>query len=259
MDTNRVLNAATKAGKIMLESGGETYRVEETMVRISLALGVKSIDVYATPTVIILSAKDECNKNHSTVKRTYGATFNLDKISKINNLSRSIERKHLTIDDLEIEIDNIEHQKGYSDALVIFCSALAAGFFTLLFNGTFKDFFCAVFIGAIIRYTTISLSKFSVYGFFINLVGGMEAALFAILLYKLNLCDNYDKTIIGAIMLLVPGLAITNALRDTINGDLVSSVTRTVEAVFIAIAIAVGTGMIFKIWFGLFGGINIWF
>jgi uncharacterized membrane protein YjjP (DUF1212 family) len=257
MDTNRVLNAATKAGKIMLESGGETYRVEETMVRISLALGVKSIDVYATPTVIILSAKDEHNNNHSTLQRTYGATFNLDKISKINDLSRSIERKHLTINDLEREISVIEHQKGYPDVLTILSSALAAGFFTLLFSGSIKDFFCAVFIGAIIKYTIISLSKFSVYSFFINLVGGMEAALLAILLYKLNLCTHYDKTIIGAIMLLVPGLAITNAIRDTINGDLVSSVTRTVESVFIAIGIAVGTGMIFKIWFRLFGGMNL--
>lgn len=257
MDTNRVLNAATKAGKIMLESGGETYRVEETMLRISLALDVKSIDVYATPTVIILSAKDEFDKNHSTVKRTYGASFNLDKISKINNLSRNIERKHLTIDDLEREIDIIEHQKGYPDFITILFSSIAAGFFTFLFYGSIKDFFCAMVIGAIIKYTTISLSKFSVYGFFINLVGGMEAALFAIILYKLGLCNHYDKTIIGAIMLLVPGLAITNAIRDTINGDLVSSVTRSIEAVFTAVAIAVGTGMIFKIWFGLFGGMNL--
>ncbi len=257
MDTNRVLNTATKAGKIMLENGGETYRVEETMIRISLALGVKSIDVYATPTVIILSAKDQNNRNHSTLQRTYGISFNLDKISQVNHLSRSIEMKHLSIDDFEKEIDIIEHKKGYSDTLTTFASAMAAGFFTLLFNGNIEDFFCALFIGAIIKTTTIFLSKFSVYGFFINLVGGMEAAAIALFLYKLNLCAHYDKVIIGSIMLLVPGLSITNAIRDTINGDLVSSVTRTMEAIFTAVAIAVGTGMMFKIWFGLWGGMNL--
>jgi uncharacterized membrane protein YjjP (DUF1212 family) len=257
MDINRVLNTATKAGTIMLENGGETYRVEETMIRIALALGVKSIDVYATPTVIILSAKDKNYRNHSTLQRTYGISFNLDKISKINHLSRSIEMKHLNIDDLEMELAIIEHKQGYPDWLTTLSSAMAAGFFTLLFNGNIKDFFCAVFIGGIIKCTTIFLSKFNVYGFFINLVGGMEAAGIALFLYKLNLCSHYDKAIIGSIMLLVPGLSITNAIRDTINGDLVSSVTRTMDAIFTAVAIAVGTGMIFKIWFGIFGGVNL--
>lgn len=257
MDTNRVLDTATKAGKIMLENGGETYRVEETMIRIALALGVRSIDVYATPTVIILSAKDENYKNHSTLKRTYGISFNLDKISKINNLSRSIEMKHLDIDDLEKELNIIEHKMGYPNVLTILASAMAAGFFTLLFNGNIRDFFCALLIGAVIKSTTLFLSKFSVYGFFINLVGGMEAAGIALFLYKINLCSHYDKAIIGSIMLLVPGLSITNAIRDTINGDLVSSVTRTMEAIFTAVAIAVGTGMMFKIWFGLLGGMNL--
>ena len=63
-----------------------------------------------------------------------------------------------------------------------------------------------------------------------------------------------DTIIIGSIMLLVPGIAITNAIRDTIAGDLVSGVSRSMEALFIAIAIAAGTSVVFKIWFLIFGG-----
>lgn len=59
-------------------------------------------------------------------------------------------------------------------------------------------------------------------------------------------------------MLLVPGLIITNAIRDTIAGDLVSGISRAIEAIFIAIAIAVGSGIIIKLWFIYFGGSNIW-
>ena len=56
-------------------------------------------------------------------------------------------------------------------------------------------------------------------------------------------------------MLLVPGLAITNAIRDTIAGDLVSGIARAVEAFLTAIGVAVGTGVILSFWINTFGGL----
>lgn len=72
-------------------------------------------------------------------------------------------------------------------------------------------------------------------------------AILAIILMKLNICANLDKTIIGSIMLLVPGLTITNAIRDTIAGDLLSGITKAAEAFLVAISIAVGTGAILSL------------
>ncbi|MDD3225100.1 MAG: threonine/serine exporter family protein [Clostridium sp.] len=257
MDNNRVLNDVSEAGKILLANGAETYRVEDTSMRIALAFGFKSADIYATPTVIILDCKDKYNISYSRVLRIEYRTFNLDKIAKINNLSRNIENSELSLDAFENQLNAIEFESGYTNIIAIICAAIAAAFFTLIFKGNINDFFCAFFIGAIIKYTLIYLSKVGVTDFFTNTVGGMEAAFLAIVLYKLNLCSHYDKTIIGSIMLLVPGISITNALRDTISGDLVSGITRGIEAVFTAIAIALGTGIIFKIWFGLFGGVKL--
>ena len=60
-----------------------------------------------------------------------------------------------------------------------------------------------------------------------------------------------NQTIIGAIMLLVPGLAITNAIRDTMSGDLLSGVTRASEAFLVA----VGTGAVLSFWMTNIGGL----
>ena len=49
-------------------------------------------------------------------------------------------------------------------------------------------------------------------------------------------------------MLLVPGLAITNAIRDTIAGDYVSGVARAADAFLCAVAIAVGAGFVMYFW-----------
>ena len=57
MDMNKLLHVSTYAGRIMLESGAETYRVEETMSRICLAYGIEKVDVFVIPTNIIITIK----------------------------------------------------------------------------------------------------------------------------------------------------------------------------------------------------------
>lgn len=257
MDTNKILDLAAEAGKIMLENGAETYRVEETMIRISKSFGIISVDAYATPTAILLSGKNNKNINTSIIKRIVSRTFNIDKISNINTLSRNIEKKQLTIEDLEIQLNSIKNMPSYSDKITLLSACFIGSFFTILFGGNFKDFWSAFIIAGIIKFSTNFLSRFKVDYFFTNIVGGMEAAFFAIIFYKCGLATNYDKVIIGDIMLLVPGLAITNAIRDAMNGDLISGISRAIEALFIAVGIAVGTGIILKIWFTFLGGITL--
>ena len=53
--------------------------------------------------------------------------------------------------------------------------------------------------------------------------------------------DCVAVVIIGALMLLVPGLLITNSMRDIIYGDTSSGVSRIVQVLLSAFAIALGT------------------
>lgn len=257
MQENKVLNLAAHAGKIILQNGAETYRVEETMVKICTAFNIKEADSFVTPTGIMLSIT--CNNGEivSTVKRVQNRTVNLEKISRINNLSRIIQKNKLSIDDVEKELRIIEDSKSYSNCIMIFFAGIGAAFFTPLFGGGLNDSFVALITGFLIKSISIIFSKMNLNDFFINIIGGSIAALVALIFYKLGIINSVDKSIIGSIMLLVPGLAITNAVRDTIAGDLVSGVARGLEAFLTAVAIAVGTGIVFKIWITFFGGINI--
>ena len=44
-------------------------------------------------------------------------------------------------------------------------------------------------------------------------------------------------------MTLVPGVAITNSMRDVIAGDLMAGMVRGLEALLVALALALGTGV----------------
>ena len=169
-------------------------------------------------------------------------------------LFRSLVSNPLSIVDIRKEIYYINNLPPYSLKTTTFFSACSAGFFTLLFGGNYKDFFVGFIIGALINYLSDFLDRLDVNSFLKYMLGGGLAAFIALLAKSAGLVGNMDTIIIGSIMLLVPGIAITNAIRDTIAGDLVSGISRSVEALFVAIAIAAGTSIIFKIWFLIFGG-----
>lgn len=254
MDTNKVLIVATYAGQIILESGGETYRVEETIIRICKNYGLKDADSFVTPTGIMCSALKENSESISIVKRVKNRTVNLERIDLVNDLSRSVELQNMPIDTLKEELDKIANSSMYPAYIDVLFSALAASGFSYMFGGNLKDFFCAFFIGIVIKAFVHMANNLAINAFFINSIGGAIGAFFALLCTHEGLGTHLDTIIIGAIMLLVPGLSITNAIRDTIAGDLVSGLTRAADAFLVALSIAVGTGSVLSLWLYFWGG-----
>ncbi|MBZ9635713.1 threonine/serine exporter ThrE family protein [Clostridium sp. FP1] len=254
MHIDDIIHVATDAGKIILENGGETYRVEQTISMICKSYGIPHTESFVTPTGIMVSITNSENKTISLVRRINNRTVNLRKVEMINNLSRKIVTKPISTYEMKKEIEYINNIPPYSYKTTTFFAAGSSGFFTLLFGGNYKDFFVAFIIGALINYSGGYLDKLEVNGFLKNMLGGALAATVALIAAALGIVGNMDTIIIGSIMILVPGISITNAIRDTIAGDLVSGVSRSIEALFVAIAISAGTSIIFKIWVLLFGG-----
>lgn len=255
MDINTIAYIAVEAGRIILENGGETYRVEDTIIRICTVLGVKHADSFVTPTGIMMSVIDKDGRTTSIVRRIRTRTVDLEKVCRVNEFSRNICKYSNSEKELIQLLKEIDATERYSLSSTLFFSSLAAGFFTLLFGGGVTDFFPAFFAGLLIKFISIKFSNAGINDFFINIVGGAAASIAALLLSRLGLVDSVDKVIIGSIMLLVPGLAITNAIRDTIAGDLVAGLTRATEAFLVAVGIAVGSGIILKVWIAAFGGL----
>lgn len=64
---------------------------------------------------------------------------------------------------------------------------------------------------------------------------------------RFHLAGNIDNIIIGAVMPLVPGVAITNSFRDILAGHLLSGTARATEAIFVAGSIGIGIAIVFKL------------
>ena len=250
MDCNKLAKAVTKAGVLLLESGAETYRVEDTMRRLCYHYGAEVVDSYATPTLIIISFSmgDELVHN---VKRTQMRTIDLHKVDQVNHLSRAAAKQKLTLDELLEELNRIEQENTYSPLIKVLASGICTFGFAFFFHGSLQDACVAFVCGCLLQMLLYWLSYLGLDNFFKNVTGGAFVTLFSFFCMKLGLCQSLDTAIISVLMLLVPGLAITNAMRDTVSGDLISGTSRIMEALIIAVAIAVGSGLIFA----LLGGI----
>lgn len=243
MDFNKLLNVSAQLGKMLLESGAEIYRVEESIQRMGLAYGAKYVDVYAVPTTIIITITTNENINLTKTKRIHMRSTNLDKVERLNNLCRQICQTTPELKLVREELDVIASRPVYSFKVQLFGYAIATSIFTLFFGGTVADAFCALLIGPLIKIVSHQLDRFQTNPFFITILCSIVSAFLATIACKLQIGHHADKMIIGLVMTLVPGVAITNSVRDVIAGDFIAGQTKMTEALLTATSIALGTGI----------------
>ena len=244
MNIEKLLNTIIEAGKMLVESGAEVNRVEETMVRMCRCFeGIEYADSYVTLTGIMFSLTYD-NQTMTRICRVHTGEVDLNRIDQINTLSRRICSNPISVDELANELDRIKGMSRYTFKETMLFGAVGAAGFGMFFNGTLLEIVMSFFIGILIRCISCFLSKHKLNSFLNNAISAGSAALSAQLIHQVLPQTNVDISF----MLLVPGLAITNAIRDTIAGDYVSGVARAVDAFLCAIAIAVGAGFVMYFW-----------
>lgn len=244
---------AVNVGEIMLKSGAETYRVEDTMVRILATHHYDKIDAFVTPSGIMVSIQGQNAPLTSVVSRTKNRSTRLDKIERINQLSRDYVAGTITFEEAKKILKDIDTSSPYSQRLCIWVTGLSSAFFSLMFQGMVLDFFICLGIGVTVALLQKKLKEKEIVNYFILFLSALVIGL--IVVVSSHLFPNYVNTeamVIGGIMPLVPGVAFTNAVRDTIGDELLSGISRGIEALFIAISIASGIGVSMSI--GLFLG-----
>ena len=243
-----VLLLASDAARLVLRCGAETYRAEETALAFCSALGGVEAECFVTPTGVILSFFGQDGRSRSIVRRVTGRSMNLERIARVHVLTRDLYAGRLDFRGAASELDRIERAPTYPLPVSLAAAAAAAGFFTLLFGGRWNDALVAAPVGALLSCLTRLLSRQGISDFFTNISGGAFAAATCLAAGRAGLASSPDMAIIGSIMLLVPGVAITNAIRDTIAGDLVAGVARGADAFISAAGISIGAGAAFGLW-----------
>lgn len=237
--SKELLASAVEIGTKILEYGGNVTSVEEIIKKICSTYGTERSDVFVITSSIVVTIKRE-GEVFTQTRRIIRTGTDFRKLEDFYALVEKICIQKPEIDQLPDMIQKIEDEHIRHPFLDFFGHLLVGASFAIFFGGDWKDAICAALCGGLVfvfdrTFQKIWNNKF-VYLLFTSAVCGFVTIGFA----HAGLCSNADKVMIGTIMLLIPGIAFTNGLRDLFGGETISGLLRLFEAILQAAAIAIG-------------------
>ena len=243
MKVEEVMDVALDIGERMLESGSAVNRVEDTVFRICDSYGLQNIEVFTLNSLSFVSATAEDGRTITKTKRMRSYTTSLHQTELLNELSRYICSNQPSYEEIQAKKEELLAQDKDIGWMYLVGYILGTGSFTFYYGGVLRD--------------SIATALISIFVFLLNRYGGrikrntliytvtatFLVGTFAILMVRLGIGVHVDKVIIGDIMLFIPGLAIVNAVRDMLYGDIMTGFFRLVEAILVAGAIACGIAL----------------
>lgn len=241
-ESKQLLSCAIDLGTQVLECGGDVNHVEKIINKLCQAYGASQTDVFVITSSIVVTMKRNGDSFTQTRRiKHYNTDFR--KLDDLVELSSCLCREKPEITVLQSKINKACESRISHPWLEFAGNMLASGSFAVFFGGTLMDGLCAALCGAFIFLFNRNLRKIWNSQLISFLVCSLCTGLIALFMAKTGMCANIDKVMIGSIMLLIPGISLTNSLRDLFAGDTISGTLRLLEALIQAAAIACGFAM----------------
>lgn len=243
-ETSRVVNTCLLAGRIMIENGSEMSRAEDTMKRIAINSGINNLKLFATITGIIISIPDSTNSQVEEIQRR---AIDLEKVSAVNTYSRRYAEKDISLIEFYEKLSTLDDATPFFPFwLQVLGAALVSGPLMTAFSGNMVDLGITTLAGAIGYIVFYFINRILNIKYISEFFSSIVIGILAVFAVRWGLGHSVDDIIIGSVMPLVPGVPLTNAVRDILNGHLVSGPARGVEALLSACAIGFGIAFVFR-------------
>ena len=257
--TREALDVASLAGDILLASGAEIFRVEETIDRIARAYGVKSSDAIVLSRGIFMKADFFFFLffEFARVRHIPLSAARLDKVTAVNQLSREIEEGLHTPKEAKAWLLDIQRMPEKPKMHQVLASGGGSACFCFLFGGDVVDSMVAFLSGFVLYVYLLYLLRGRMSKIATNISGGALVTLIAVFLYQAGIGHHLDTVIIGSINPLVPGVNFTTAIRDIADQDYIAGSVRMLDALLVTFCIALGVGLIITGYHQLAGGLQL--
>lgn len=241
---DRIVACILDIGELLLVSGAEVMRVEDTVSRLCAAYGFVQSDVFTITSDIILTATTPDGDVITQSRRVRARSTDLDRVERINALSRSVVARPMPADDFKAAIEAERPSIAYTAPTQLLLYGAISAVFSIFFGGDGLDALASFCSGLVLFAALQTGSRLRMNSILLSTLCSAVTALAVVGLTTLGLGHHADKIIIGNIMLLIPGLALTTSLRDMISGDTLSALMGFSEALIRALGIAIGSALI---------------
>lgn len=235
-----ILQAILDIGEEMVVAGAEVKRVEDSIERMCESYNLTRVNVFIITSNIQATVEDSQGKIITHIRKIERYDVNFDKLDYLNDLSRYVCSNRPEPEEMLLKLDEVMDRPESSMFIRYIGAILVAGGFALFFDGTWMDALAAGIMGMVITFVDSIMKDEKknqiVYHFVTSVVSGLTS----ILLVKIGVGQDEGIIMMGGIMLLIPGIALTNAVRDMLIGDIAAGLLRLANALLVAAAIACG-------------------
>ena len=252
-----LVSRALDIGERMLLSGGEVSRVEDTISRILKSYGAERVEVFTILSFIsltvVFSEDQALTENRRVSIVAYSNDFT--RLEQLNSLSREV---CATNPDLSVigeklaAIDLPPWKKQFRELYLLLGYILSGAGFAIFFGGSWLDALGAGICCLAVWFLNWFLKRGALQRLFHAFLVSFIAGALSYLLILLGLGEHPGQVMMAVIMVLIPGIAITNAMREMLISDTISGILRLVEALLIATAVAFGFALAMFVFKGYF-------
>ncbi len=237
---NQYLDIFVDIGQGMLEAGAEIHRVEDTIHRLCRVYCMERVDVFAIRSLIVVTIKKSSGESLTESRRIYGVGINMARLEDLNTLSRYICQEKPDLEEISLRLNECLEKKELKRWETAAGYILAASSFACFFGGRLQEGVVAGVIGGLLFEIDSHIGNRKpqklVYIAICSMILGFCGMTWGLLVAG----ARPNKIMIGTIMLLIPGMALMNAVRDMLNNNAITGFFSCVDAVLTAISIAIG-------------------
>jgi len=243
----QTMNLALIVGKLLLKSGAETSSVEDSMTRLCYFYDIRDLNVFVTPTFIIIG--DENTEGKTLVCRIRTRGVNLSNLSAVNDFTYHLRDWDKNYEETTAYLNSLlVKEPPYNKWIICIASGVGSACFAQLLGGNDHDFIAAFITGGLAMVVLKLLGGYRPSVFWENILAGASIGVLSLICCALSRQCTMEAITVGALMPFLPGLAFTNGLRDYMAGDLISGNCRVSEAVMFAVSITIGLAATLVAW-----------
>ena len=240
----RIMDFIMAAGETLLENGAEVFRVEQTMEIMARSFHLREFHVYVLTNGIFASAG---TAEIAEVRNVPVRTTHLGRVVAVNALSREIAETNMSLGEAEYRLAAAQRIPFPKDWVQLVSGMGGAFSFAMIFGGDLRSAIAAAVAGLAASGYLLLCGRHGLPGGFQKITTASLITLVCILLCQ-ALHTSASHAIIGALMILTPGIAFTMGIRDFVHGDYLSGTIRMIDALLIAASIAIGTGLVLSLY-----------
>ena len=240
-ETQNEMDAVLQAGRLLMESGAEIYRIEDTMGHMAKSLGIRDFSTYVVNRGVMISGLNRSGLKESRVLATSAPSIHLGKLEEVNRLSRELaEQPNQPVSSIFQKLRTIEHKTFYRPLEDIIACVIGAGSFSLALGSSWIDGTAAAISGLFVGIGMQLFSRFIHTSFLQIILSSAIAALSANILYTLGIGQHRSVIILGTLMILIPGAYFVNAIREFTQNNYYSGLALMLSGVSTCLSISVG-------------------